>query len=41
MWIAEASSVVLETKVGKTILLTALGASTCQAVKDVNYALGK
>ena len=36
MWITEASSVVLETKVSKTILGTAFGAAACQTVRGSN-----
>ena len=34
MWITKASSVVLKTKVSKTILGTAFGAAACQTVRD-------
>ena len=36
MWITEASSVVLETKVSKTILVTAFGAAACQTLRGSN-----
>ena len=34
MWITKASSVVLKTKVSKTIQGTAFGAAACQTVRD-------
>ena len=34
MWITKASSVVLKTKVSKTILGTAFGAAACQTIRD-------